>query len=243
MIEEFYKNNLSWDERISSIINKNYSEIDPYILDREPKISFTDDGKIDIDKMYPPFLEIRKDNSPYYEYYCCIKKTFNLKVIDSFCDIGCSTGHLVQILSEYNSIAVAGVEYFEYQRQNAPESVRECINILDIRDHLDVDIKFDIVNCTEVAEHIDPKYLHIFLDNLKKITGKYLIFSWSSTYPPADAPPQHVSPLAPKDVMKIMDHWGFELCTEKTSIFNNESLKYNNYYPWWRESLTIWKVK
>lgn len=240
---EFYEKNLSWNERISSLINKRHSEIDSSVLTRTPFLEFTDEGKIDIDKMYPPSLEIRTDDSPYYEYYQCIKKAFNLKSIETFCDIGCATGHLIEILSEYNSISVAGVEYFEYQKENANESIRECINVLDIRDPLDIDIKFDIVNCTEVAEHIDPKYLDVFLDNLKKITGKYLIFSWSNTYPPADAPPQHVSPLPPKDVMKLMTNWGFELNLEKTRVFNQESLKYNNYYPWWRESLTIWKVK
>jgi SAM-dependent methyltransferase len=239
----FYKKNLSWNTRISSLISKEHSDIDRMILQREPKLEFTSDGKINIDKMYPPSLEIRTDESPYYEYYQCIKKAFKLKTIDTFCDIGCATGHLIQILSEYNSISVAGVEYFEYQKNNAHESVKDCINVLDIRDPLDVDVKFDIVNCTEVAEHIDPKYLDVFLDNLKKITGKYLIFSWSNSYPPADAPPQHVSPLPPKDVMKIMTKWGFELNMEKTRVFNQESLKYNNYYPWWRESLTIWKVK
>ena len=239
----FYKENLSWNERISLLINKKHSEIDPSILNRSPSLEFTDEGKIDIGRMYPPSLEVRTDESPYYEYYQCIKKTFKLKTIDTFCDIGCATGHLIQILSEYNSISVAGVEYFEYQKNNAHESVKDCINVLDIRDPLDIDLKFDIVNCTEVAEHIDPKYLDVFLDNLKKITGKYLIFSWSETYPPADAPPQHVSPLPHQDVKLIMDSWGFELDEEKTTLFNSISRGYNNYYSWWKDNITVWKVK
>ena len=74
-----------------------------------------------------------------------------------------------------------------------------------------------MVNCTEVAEHVDPKYLHVFLDNLRKITGKYLILTWSSTYPPHGAPPQHVSPLPSDDVIKIMNEWGFELDHKKST--------------------------
>ena len=97
------------------------------------------------------------------------------------------------------------------------------------------------MNCTEVAEHVDPKYLHVFLDNLKNLTSKYLILTWSSTYPPhADAPPQHVSPLPPDDVIKIMNEWGFKLDSEKTSKFLSESNKYSNFYFWWRESLSVW---
>ena len=83
----------------------------------------------------------------------------------------------------------------------------------------------------------------MFLDNLKKLTGKYLILTWSSTYPPADAPPQHISPLYPQDVEKLMNAWGFELDQDKTDKFLNESRAYNKFYFWWRESLTIWRVK
>jgi SAM-dependent methyltransferase len=238
MIEEFYKNKLVWDDRISSVIDKKHSNIDPYILQREPKLSFTEDGKIDIDLMYPPSLEIRTSDSPYYEYYQCVKRVFNLSEIGSFCDVGCSTGHLIDFISTYNSVDVAGIEYFQYQKDNASSAIRDCINILDIRDSFDIDIKFDIVNCTEVAEHVDPKYLHVFLDNIKKITGKYLILSWSDSYPPSDAPPQHVS-----DVKLIMESWGFEYLSDETNLFNLEARQYNNYYPWWKDNITIWKIK
>lgn len=243
MIEEFYKSKLVWDDRISSIINKKHSNIDPYILEREPKLSFTEDGKIDIDIMYPPSLEIRTSDSPYYEYYQCIKKVFNLSEVDSFCDVGCSTGHLIDFISTYNSVDVAGIEYFQYQKDNASSTIQECVNILDIRDPFDIDTKFDIVNCTEVAEHVDPKYLHVFLDNIKKITGKYLILSWSDSYPPPDAPPQHVSPLPLSDVKLIMESWGFEYLSDETNLFNSEAKQYNNYYPWWKDNITIWKIK
>jgi SAM-dependent methyltransferase len=243
MIEEFYKNKLVWDDRISSVIDKKHSNIDPYILQREPKLSFTEDGKIDIDLMYPPSLEIRTSDSPYYEYYQCVKRVFNLSEIGSFCDVGCSTGHLIDFISTYNSVDVAGIEYFQYQKDNASSAIRDCINILDIRDSFDIDIKFDIVNCTEVAEHVDPKYLHVFLDNIKKITGKYLILSWSDSYPPSDAPPQHVSPLPLSDVKLIMESWGFEYLSDETNLFNLEARQYNNYYPWWKDNITIWKIK
>lgn len=241
MIEEFYQQNLSWNERISSVIEKSYSHLDPHILERSPQLFFNNDGKIDIDRMYPPELELREDSSPYDEYYQCIKATFNLDEIETFCDIGCSTGHLVSNMLNYTD--ACGVEYFQYQKDNANESIKECINVFDIRDPVEQNIKFDLVNCTEVAEHIDPKYLDIFLDNLKKLTGKYLILTWSGTYPPADAPPQHVSPLYPQEVQRLMNAWGFELDSEKTDTFLKASLSYRNFYFWWRESLTIWRVK
>lgn len=241
MIKEFFEENLSWSDRITSVIDKPHSHLDQHILQREPSLSFSDNGKIDIDKMYQVQHEVREDSSPYYEYYKCLKATFDMNEITTFCDVGCSTGHLVYNM--LNDTAACGVEYFEYQKENASEEIRECINIHDIRDPLEDEVKFDLVNCTEVAEHVDPKFLDVFLDNLKKLTGKYLVLTWSSTYPPADAPPQHVSPLYSQDVEKLMNAWGFELDQEKTDKFLNESNRYSKFYFWWRESLTIWRVK
>jgi SAM-dependent methyltransferase len=241
MIEEFYQKNLTWNDRISSVIGKTHSDLDPYILNRNPPLTFKEDGKINIDVMYPPELELREDSTPYDEFYKCILSTFNMSEIGTFCDIGCSTGHLVYNMLNHSDCC--GIEYFEYQRDNANRQIKECINIFDIRDPFNEDLKFDLVNCTEVSEHVDPKYLDIFLDNLKKMTKKYLILTWSSTYPPPEAPPQHISPLPVYDVQKIMNSWGFELDKDKTDAFLKQSYSYNKFYFWWRESLTIWRVK
>ena len=242
MIENFYKENLSWNERISSVIGKQHSHIDDLILNRNPQLSFTEEGKIDLDKIYLSYEEVRRDSSPYDEYYQCLKSTFSLSEIGSFCDVGCATGHLVyNMLNECDS---CGIENFQYHKDNADEHVKDCINIFDIRDKIEEETKFDLVNCTEVAEHVDPKFLDIFLDNLKKISGKYLILTWSSVYPESlDAPPQHVSCLYFEDVKKLMEFWGFEIDREKTDKFLKETYKYKNFYGHWRESLTIWKVK
>lgn len=241
MIEEFYREKLSWNERISSVIGKDHSHIDRFILDRNPKLVFTEDNKINLEQIYTESEEVRFDSSPYDEYYQCIKATFNLDDINTFCDVGCATGHLVEnMLNECDS---CGIENFQYHKDNASENVKSCINVFDIRDPFEENLKFDLVNCTELAEHVDPKFIDVFLDNLKKLTGKYLILTWSSTYPPADAPPQHVSPLYPDDVEKLMKSWGFELDREKTEKFLKHSVSYRNFCFWWRESLTIWRVK
>ena len=242
MLENFYKEKLSWNERISNIIGKQHSHIDNLILKRNPQLSFDEDGKIELDKIYSSVEEVRKDSSPYYEYYQCLKSIFPLDEINSFCDVGCANGHLVENM--LNICDSCGIENFQYHKDKANSDVKECINIFDIRDKIEDDIKFDLVNCTEVAEHVDPKFLDVFLDNLKKITGKYLILTWSSVYSESlDSPPQHVSCLYFEDVKKIMEFWGFELNQEITNKFLDESFKYKNFYDHWRESLTIWRVK
>lgn len=242
MIKEFYKEKLSWNKRISDVIQKNHSHIDDLILKRNPQLTFTKDDKIDLHKIYASHEEVRKDSSPYDEYYKCLKNTFSLDKFNTFCDVGCATGHLINNM--LNHCDSCGIENFHYHKDNANDRVKDCINIFDIRDKIEDSVKFDLVNCTEVAEHIDPKFLDIFLDNLKKITGKYLILTWSSVYPESlDAPPQHISCLYFEDVKKLMEAWGFELDQEKTDKFLDESYKYKNFYDHWRESFSIWKVK
>lgn len=241
-IEDFYKENLSWNSRISSVIGKSHSHMDELILKRNPQLSFTENGKINLDKIYFSYEEVRRDSSPYDEYYQCIKNTFTLNEIGSFCDVGCATGYLVQNM--LNHCDSCGIENFQYHKDNADDNVKECINIFDIRDKIQENIQFDLVNCTEVAEHIDPKFLDVFLDNLKKITGKYLILTWSSVYPEnINAPPQHVSCLYFDDVEKLMQSWGFESDKKMTDKFLKNSYEFKNFYDHWRESLTIWRVK
>jgi len=87
MIENFYKENLCWNERISKVIEKQHSHIDDLILKRNPQLSFTKDGKIDLNKIYFSREEVRIDSSPYDDYYQCLKSTFSLNEIYSFCDV------------------------------------------------------------------------------------------------------------------------------------------------------------
>ena len=52
-----------------------------------------------------------------------------------------------------------GIDYFQYHKDHADDVVKDAINVMDIRDSIDDDISFDLVNCTEIAEHADPKLL------------------------------------------------------------------------------------
>jgi hypothetical protein len=241
--EIFFDQKLSWNERISNVIGKKHSHIDEHILSRKPQISFLDNGKIDIDKMYAEEIQTSSTSRPYDDYYNCLLETFDDEIceIGTFCDVGCSTGWLVRNMITYADSY--GIEYFQFQKEHADPSIMDKILIADIRDPLNLNRKFDLVNCTEVAEHIDPSSLDIFLDNIRKISGKYLTLSWSNSYAPPDAPPQHVSPLFAEDVHKIMSSWGYEYQHQKTQKFLSVSQKYNNFYYWWRDGYSIWKVK
>lgn len=206
--------------------------------------------KIDINNIYPPENEIRTDSSPYDEYYEVLKNTFDLNNIKTFCDVGCSTGHLIYNLKQKNNIVVKGYEYFEYHKSSpfCRAEIRDDIQIYDIRDPFPLNInKYDIVNCTEVGEHIDPAFADILIENCKKLSNKYIIFTWSShggvNDPNNDPLHQHLNPLNRTDYMSLMHKHGLVENMELTNLFLRTSLQYRNFYFWWRESFIIWEIK
>jgi len=91
--------------------------------------------KIFIDERYFPKDEIRTNLSPYYDYYLCLSRTFNLLKTEGFCDVGCANGPLMYyVKSHIPHIDVMGLEYFNWQKEAADPLIKDSINIHDLRD-------------------------------------------------------------------------------------------------------------
>jgi hypothetical protein len=206
-------------------------------------------NKIDINNRYPDKGEIRVDKNPYYDYYKCLISTFGSK-INSLCDIGCATGHLIYYVKQNNpTCVVKGYEYFDYHKKSnyCEPLIRDSIQIYDIRDPLPDDVeKYDIVNCSEVGEHIDPLYADILIENAKKLSNKYIIFTWSShggdLEPHCDPLHQHLNPLKYDDYIKLMQKHNLKKNTDLTMRFLNHSRQMKDFYFWWRESFVVWEI-
>ena len=204
--------------------------------------------KINIDNRYPSEGEIRSDESPYNDYSECLVKTFG-KNIKSFCDIGCATGHILHYLKSNFNTDVRGYEYFTYHKESefCKEDIKEDITIYDIRDPLPDNVKkYDIVNCSEVGEHIDPDYADTLINNCKKLSNKYIIFTWSShggdLEPHCDPLHQHLNPLPREKYIELMIKHNLKPNMDLTNIFLNESKNKKKFYFWWRESFIIWEL-
>jgi len=204
---------------------------------------------ININDRYLESEEAGRRKEPYEDFYKCIKNTFDIKEFKSFVDIGCADGHLLEIISRENpDIDVRGLEYFDYHKKYAANSIVEKIKILDIRLPLsnEYNKKYDMVVCTEVGEHIDPEYCDSFMKNVKSLSSKYLIMTWSChggiNDLQHDPHHQHLNPLSIDEYIRLISSYGYKLDVEKTNIFLKFTDNLKNFFPWWKESLRIWKL-
>lgn len=242
---KYYKKYLSFEHKTSKILGKEVPKIDPYILQRKPALRFDNEGNVIIDDIYFEKDETITDFDKYTNYIECLDDVLNFKQINSIADIGCRNGSFLKyIKKKYKNIELFGLDYFDFHLKKTDKIIRECIVINDISKPLNFKNKYEVVNCTEVAEHIQPKNIDFFLENLKNCCNKYLVISWSSTYSiRPDSPPQHLCPLEKEDVLKLINNKGFTFLKNDTlrlkKLLTNKGEKVNY---WWGESILIFQL-
>jgi hypothetical protein len=141
-------------------------------------------------------------------------------------DVGCATGDLIAAYEGFGicSRGIDGsencIEYLECERHK--------VIIHDLRTPLITLLenpKFDLATCFEVAEHIEPEYVDVFLDNLCKLSDKILI----SAAPPGQQGRNHFN-------CQPVDYWVLK--------FAKRDYFYNGYIVKdLRKAFTPWKER
>ena len=122
---------------------------------------------------------------PYFEYGVALQEVFAPAGI---IDIGCANGYLLEYFYKKGFTEIKGLEGAEAAFKYMKPEIKDRVIKVDLsKDIEDMDIraeikKYYLVNCTEVGEHIPCKYEDIFLKNVEKFVGKYLILSWANTW-------------------------------------------------------------
>lgn len=244
---EFYRLNLSWPYKVATLLEQPLPRYDRFLLSREPKLTFEGYGEerlVKISEIYQLENEVREDSGPYRQF---AQSLFNSSVITQstrkILDVGCTSGNLILEISKLNiNLEVRGYEAFNFFKENADKQISEKIEIIDMRKPIEkFNHKSDLVICTEVGEHIDPARIDFFLNNLKNLTSNLLVISWSATFPPPSAPPQHLSVLTTKQLRLLLMNYGFAFMPILTKQLNNEMKKGLNSNHHWLDSLSVWK--
>lgn len=101
---------------------------------------------------------------------------------DSFLDIGCGDGSLVEIMSRLVGISeVMGID----QYHGSP-----LIHPADLRNPVELGRRFELVTCWEVGEHIAPAAADTLCATVTRHVGQWLVFTAAQ---PGQAGYQHVN--------------------------------------------------
>ena len=98
--------------------------------------------KIDINKRYIPEDELNPNHGHKKQaddMYKTIRTTFDEEWndINSFIDVGCRDGFVVaNVLEDNEDMTVAGVDYFDWMKDKAPDTISDFYNVWDLRDDL-----------------------------------------------------------------------------------------------------------
>jgi hypothetical protein len=186
--------------------------------------------------------EFRRDPFHYQLYSKCLAEAVDLHQVASVADVGCANGELLAALAtRFPHLQLRGFDYFEWAKTNAPNSVRGMIELVDLRLPLVNQTRadaFDVVNCTEVAEHLKPEHEEQFLANLDTLTRDLLVLSWS----PVENP-QHFNPKPAAYVVERLAGRGFELLEPETdrlrAALERSVTPFG--YQWWGEGVLVFR--
>jgi SAM-dependent methyltransferase len=128
----------------------------------------------------------------------------------SILDIGCGTGRTTAYLHR-RGFNVVGVEASGVAIRNS--EMPDRIHQHDLRIPLDLRKRFDMVWCFEVAEHIHPKFVDIFVDSLVRHSNTVAL----SAAPPGQGGEGHFNEQPQSYWEKKFADRGYELHPEWTA--------------------------
>lgn len=153
--------------------------------------------------------------------------------IQSVVDMGCGDGIYVSALRN-GGLMISGYDanpfVVELSKRLLPVGDEPC-EVADLTDNLDIDEPFGLVICKDVIQYIPNHLVNKALDNLRAMTGRYLIINWSDVGN-IDENGIHYNNKSETEVIGLFQKVGFIFNNELT-IWTRAFLKEknsNNYY-------------
>lgn len=137
-------------------------------------------------------------------------------------DVGCAIGDVVKA---FNEVGIAG-----FGLEGSPEAEpflvcpRSRIVFRDLRKLIKENIGFDFVLSLEVAEHIEPEYAEIYVENLCRLGNQILI----SAAPPGQKGHYHVNCQPPEYWVEIFKKKGYQRSFAAELMWKKELEEWKN---------------
>ncbi len=151
------------------------------------------------------------------------------KLLDfsSVLDLGCGNGFILASLKDHGK-TVCGIDGSAHALETAPHELNEFLSLYDLTEPLYLG-KFDLVICTEVAEHLDAQFSDILIDNICG-NSKGLVYFTAAT--PGQGGYCHINEQPHSYWIQEFDERGFCLHHELTYSIRGE-LNKSVHDVWW----------
>lgn len=150
---------------------------------------------------------------------------------NSVCDLGCGIGKYTKFFSKYWNV----VHGYEGNITAIENRVYDYIYQIDLSNSCNLDISYDLCVCLEVGEHIPEQHETTFINNLYKLTRKYLVLSWAVRGQKGKG---HVNCLDNEEVIDKLSEWGFiYLNSDSDKLRNNCTLN------WFKNTLMAFEIR
>lgn len=177
------------------------------------------------------YNEAQFKNRPKQTYYAYAQTVWEVLQPNSVLDLGCANGYALDWWQK-QGITIKGIEPAKAAYKFMPLSVRGKVKQLDLRKKLTLK-KFDLVNCSEVGEHIEAKYEPILFTNILQAVKNFLVISWSP-----ETNIEHVNPRPLSYVKKKLINLGLFFEPELTQNLTAK-LKTIKTYPHWHKNILV----
>jgi SAM-dependent methyltransferase len=141
-----------------------------------------------------------------------LAKVMELYRPGSVLDLGCGTGQSLDYFVD-RGVDVVGVEgsALAISRARHPERMRQW----NLNRELDLGRKFDMIWCTEVVEHIHPKYVHNLMKSFSNHSDRVVM----SAARPGQTGEGHFNEQPPEYWIRLFEGYGFRHDAPATETF------------------------
>lgn len=172
----------------------------------------------------------------YYEYCEVLNDLFQPK---SFLDLGCAQGYTIDYFAP--RIPSLGVEGSTVALRLATPFAAKHIQQHDLRDPFYYHRGFDLVNCTEVMEHLEPEFEDTLLDTIMRHMSNWLAFTAAQVWDKARGTSRqsHWNVKPYEYWVGMFETRGLRIRADMRNKMREMLRKKRNVYPWWGRDLIV----
>lgn len=164
-----------------------------------------------------------------------IRMTHELKV-KSVCDFGCGLGMYVANMRR-RGICAIGYDCNPHTIEltgMVNTTGNNCFGIADLTESVYSDVPFDVVLSVAVGQYIPIKYEDVYIKNLKRNSGKYIILSWANQNFDDEG---YVNRKSEQDVVQKMTQDGLFILNEIATV----NLRKECLLPEYKETILVFQ--